>query len=364
MRQIEAGAELRQVVDNRWNRRERIEDPSPFFGMSAAMAEIQQQLQALAVSDLPVLLLGETGTGKEVIARALHVRSRRFARPFLKLNCAAVPSELVESELFGHEKGAFTGADRRKLGLFELADGGTVFLDEIGDMQFRLQAKLLQVLQDQEFRRVGGYDVVRVDVRVIAATHCNLERAISQERFRQDLYYRLNVCSLQIPSLRERKEDVVALAKFLFERHGGQDWSGLLTDDLAGALRDYSWPGNVRELENEIRKLAALRNPAAIARDLRARAAATPAAASPAPAPSSARETVRRFDDLIKRHEQLEAETILNSLQACQWNRKRAAEQLGIDYKALLYKMKKLNIGLPSPPDGDKDQGSHELAIA
>jgi two-component system response regulator AtoC len=316
-----------------------------------------------------VLLLGETGTGKEVIARSLHVRSRRFARPFLKLNCAAVPSELVESELFGHEKGAFTGADRRKLGLFELADGGTVFLDEIGDMQFRLQAKLLQVLQDQEFRRVGGYDVVRVDVRVIAATHCNLVQAISQERFRQDLYYRLNVCSLQIPSLRERKEDIIALAKFLFERHGGQDWSGLLTDDLAAALREYSWPGNVRELENEIRKLAALRNPAAIARDLRARAAATPAAASPAaaspaPAPASVREPVRRFDDLVKRHEQLETETILNSLQACQWNRKRAAEQLGIDYKALLYKMKKLNIGLPSPAGGSKDHGSHELARA
>lgn len=362
MRQIEAGAELRQVVDNRWNRRERIEDPSPFFGMSAAMAEIQQQLQALAASDLPVLLLGETGTGKEVIARALHARSRRFNRPFLKLNCAAVPSELVESELFGHEKGAFTGADRRKLGLFELADGGTVFLDEIGDMQFGLQAKLLQVLQDQEFRRVGGYDVIRVDVRVIAATHCNLDKAIAQERFRQDLYYRLNVCSLQIPSLRERKEDIVSLAKFLFERHGGQDWSGLITNDLVGALGEYSWPGNVRELENEIRRLVALRNPAAIARDLRARAAATPANAPVAPAPVC--ETVRRFDELVKRHEQMEAETILNSLQACQWNRKRAAEQLGIDYKALLYKMKKLNIGLPARAGGRQDHGPQEFARA
>src|SRR6185503_15441552 len=166
-------------------------------------------------SEAPILVQGETGSGKEVIARELHANSPRSKKIFLKLSCAALPSELVESELFGYERGAFTGAFQKKPGMFELADGGTLLLDEIGDMDFKLQAKLLQVLQDQEFQRLGGKETIHVDVRVIAATHCDLERAISEGRFREDLYYRLNVVTIRVPPLRERQEDILPLAEFL-----------------------------------------------------------------------------------------------------------------------------------------------------
>src|SRR5215468_5602841 len=178
-----------------------------FLGRNQRMREIQAILGQVGWSGAPVLIQGETGTGKEVIARELHGRSPRAGKPFLKLNCAALPSELVESELFGYERGAFTGAVQRKAGMFEMADGGTIFLDEIGDMDVRLQAKLLQVLQDREFQRIGGRETIKVDVRIMAATHRDLEKAIVNGTFREDLYYRLNVINIQIPALRERQED-------------------------------------------------------------------------------------------------------------------------------------------------------------
>ena len=183
------------------------------------MKEIQALVAQIGWSEAPVLIQGETGTGKEVIARELHAQSPRANKPFLKLNCAALPSELVESELFGYERGAFTGAFQKKAGMFELADGGTILLDEIGDMDVRLQAKLLQVLQDQEFQRIGGKETIKVDVRVMAATHRDLEKAIADRSFREDLYYRLNVIKCVLPPLRERREDIVPLAEFLMKRH-------------------------------------------------------------------------------------------------------------------------------------------------
>jgi two-component system response regulator AtoC len=338
-------AEIRQPEgERRQGIASRQENPV-FYGSSPAMEEIREQLSAVAVGDIPVLLLGETGTGKEVIARAIHARSIRNGQPFVKLNCAAVPSELVESELFGHERGAFTGADRRKIGLFEMANGGTIFLDEIGDMEFRLQAKLLQVLQDQEFRRVGGYESVQVDVRLIAATHCDLEEAISRERFRRDLYYRLNVCCFRMPALRERKMDIVPLAKFLLDRHSrANDQPDLLTDDLISALQAYAWPGNVRELENVIRKLVALGDPERVARDIRlANSRQQPETLDETPT-LSPKEQLTTFEEVIREHERAETAAIVGALKACRWNRKRAAAQLGIDYKALLYKMKKMNL--------------------
>jgi two-component system response regulator AtoC len=189
-----------------------------FVSRNTQMKEIQALVTQIGWSEAPVLVQGETGTGKEVIARELHASSPRANKPFLKLNCAALPSELVESELFGYERGAFTGALQKKAGMFELANGGTILLDEIGDMDVRLQAKLLQVLQDQEFQRIGGKETVKVDVRVMAATHRDLEQAITDQCFREDLYYRLNVINVLLPPLRERSEDIVPLAQFLMKR--------------------------------------------------------------------------------------------------------------------------------------------------
>ena len=197
---------------------------------------------------------------------------RRADKPFLKLNCAALPSELVESELFGYERGAFTGAFQRKPGMFELADGGTLLLDEIGDMDFKLQAKLLQILQDHTMQRLGGKETIKVDVRIIAATHCDLEQAILDRRFREDLYYRLNVISLSLPSLRECPEDIVPLAEFLLRKHTPADAAPpAMTPDLRQALLTHDWPGNVRELENTMRRVTIFRNPDMVARDITGR---------------------------------------------------------------------------------------------
>ena len=226
-----------------------------FSSLSPRMRELQSLAPSVGRSLAPVLIQGETGVGKEVFARQLHACSPRAKRPMLKLNCAALPSELVESELFGYERGAFTGAFQKKLGMFELADGGTILLDEIGDMDFKLQAKLLQVLQDHEFQRLGGKDTIRVDVRVIAATHCDLEKAIVQNHFREDLYYRLNVISLRVPALRERKEDIIALADFFVRKHAEPGTPIAKIPPLLQELfLEYHWPGNVRELENVIRR--------------------------------------------------------------------------------------------------------------
>ena len=236
------------------------------------MKEIQALVAQIGWSEAPVLVQGETGTGKEVIARELHAHSPRGNKPFLKLNCAALPSELVESELFGYERGAFTGALQKKAGMFEIANGGTILLDEIGDMDVRLQAKLLQVLQDQEFQRLGGKETVKVDVRVMAATHRDLEQAIGEQTFREDLYYRLNVINVLLPPLRERAEDIVPMAQFLMKRHmvPGMPMPEF-TAELKQAMTAYRWPGNVRELENFMRKFLILGDIPMLTRELEAK---------------------------------------------------------------------------------------------
>jgi two-component system response regulator AtoC len=296
-----------------------------------------------------VLIQGETGSGKEVLAREIHGRSRRAKKPFLKLNCAALPSELVESELFGYERGAFTGAFQKKPGMFEMADGGTLLLDEIGDMDFKLQAKLLQVLQDQEFQRLGGKETIKVDVRVIAATHRDLEKAIVDRAFREDLYYRLNVITLVVPSLRDRKEDVIPLAEFLLKKHAVPGTPPqAITPALKQALLAHAWPGNVRELENVIRKLIILKDPDGVARDLRAKAtrkAAVESIGSPhSPAPEGGSHEATILEQVSKAKQNAEKTAILAALASTHWNRKKAAVLLKIDYKSLLYKMKKLGI--------------------
>jgi two-component system response regulator AtoC len=321
-----------------------------FLGSNPRMREIQGLIGQIGWSEAPVLIQGETGSGKEVLARELHARSPRAGKPFLKLNCAALPSELVESELFGYERGAFTGAFQKKAGMFETADGGTLLLDEIGDMDVRLQSKLLQVLQDSTFQRIGGKDTVKVDVRVMAATHRDLEKAIADRTFREDLYYRLNVINIHLPPLRERKEDVLSLAEFLMRKHATKGAAlPSLTLELQHAMMTYHWPGNVRELENYVRKLLIFRDADTIARELHAKATRSPLTmpAPMEPRPQAAKPHVEDspiLEQVVKAKQQAETDAILAALNSTHWNRKRAATLLKIDYKALLYKMKKLGI--------------------
>ncbi|MBI3828589.1 MAG: sigma-54-dependent Fis family transcriptional regulator [Planctomycetes bacterium] len=230
------------------------------IGRSRPMQEIYKLIGQVAGRDVPVLIRGESGTGKELVARALWQHSRRSDKQFLAVNCAALTETLLESELFGHEKGAFTGADSRKLGKFEQADGGTLYLDEVGDMSLSTQAKILRVLQDGTFQRVGGHDPIRVDVRILAATHQDLEKLIRDVRFREDLYYRLRVVEIKLPSLRERREDIPELVRYLIAKHRETLNSGVtgISAKALDGLTANDWPGNVRQLENVIRRAMVL----------------------------------------------------------------------------------------------------------
>ena len=246
----------RSVVDRRvYDRRSPSIDR--LKGRSPAVAKIRKLISQVAVSEATVLILGESGTGKEVVARALHEGSLRISKPFVPINCGAIPGELLESELFGHEKGAFTGALSARQGRFEMAEGGTLFLDEIGDMPMPMQVKLLRVLQERSFERVGSNKTIACDVRIIAATHRSLEHEIKEQRFREDLYYRLNVFPIEMPALRDRPEDIPLLVKDIIARmeadHRG---SVRLTDAALGVLMQHNWPGNVRELANFIERLS------------------------------------------------------------------------------------------------------------
>jgi len=235
-------------------------------GQSQSMREIFKTVGRVAGTDVTVLITGESGTGKELIARAIHVNSRRVAGPLVVVNSAAIPQELMESELFGHEKGAFTGAAARKVGKFEKASGGTIFLDEIGDMDLSLQAKLLRALQEKEFERVGGTETIKADVRIIAATHRDLQELVNDKLFREDLYYRLNVVSLHLPPLRERKEDIPSLVEHFLDKTAQEFGTPKksITDKATKRLMDYDWPGNVRELENCVKRAVVLSGSSAV----------------------------------------------------------------------------------------------------
>lgn len=231
---------------------ERVESEVQIVGSSKEMQEVYKMIGQVAESNATVLIRGESGTGKELVARAIYHNSSRKNAPFLSINCAAIPDTLIESELFGHEKGAFTGADRPRIGKFEQAEGGTAFLDEVGDMPLASQAKVLRVLQDGEFERLGSNKTRKVDVRIIAATNRPLEQAIKEGRFREDLYYRLNIVTINIPPLREHKKDIPELVFHFLSKAGKQ--SSLITDKAMEKLHNHSWPGNVRELENSIQR--------------------------------------------------------------------------------------------------------------
>ncbi|MDQ7037799.1 MAG: sigma-54 dependent transcriptional regulator [Aquificota bacterium] len=239
---------------------ERTEEKKEFIGTCSQMKKVFELIRKYASTDYPVLILGETGTGKELTARAIHERSVRKDKPFIAINCAAIPRELVEAELFGYERGAFTGADRRKKGKVELADGGTLFLDEIGELPLEAQAKLLRFLEDFTVERLGGTEPIKCDVRIIAATNRNLEELVKRGEFREDLYYRLKVLTIKLPPLRERGDDVVIMAKYFLERFAKEQGKEVIgfTDEALELIKNYSWPGNVRELINVIRKAVVL----------------------------------------------------------------------------------------------------------
>jgi two-component system response regulator AtoC len=303
-------------------------------------------LTRVGMADVPVLLHGETGVGKEVIARRLCACSPRARKPFLKLNCAALPSELVESELFGYEKGAFTGAVIDKPGKFEIAQGGTILLDEIGDMDIRLQAKLLQVLQDGEIQPLGSNKTVRVNVRVLAATHRDLRQAIEQGMFREDLYYRLNVINIVIPPLRERKTEIMPLAEVLLQRHirPGTPMPEF-TPELQQAMLEYHWPGNVRELENIMRRFLVYQDSAMLVDELTQ--AARFFVHTPIPIPNQQVSSVGESSSigrLAEQSRQAESRLLLEALEATRWNRRQAAARLNLEYRAFLYKLQKYGI--------------------
>ena len=319
-----------------------LENGNCFVRSSKRMREIEAQAQLVARSDIPVLILGESGTGKEVIAMYVHQMSRRAGRMFLKVNCAAMPADLLESELFGYEQGAFTGAVKSKPGKFEVCDGGTIFLDEIGEMPPGLQAKLLHVLQDGTFSRLGGRGPTRTDVRVIAATNVNMKEAMARKTFREDLYYRLNGLSLMLPPLRDRLDEIPAMATY-FMRKGAKkyDLEPLsISEALLDALSQYNWPGNLRELENVINRYLILQDEKAVIAEL---SQANTAGVSAEKLPDEARNGgLKKLVRGLKG--EAESSVIAGVLEETGWNRKAAANDLQISYKALLYKIKQYDL--------------------
>jgi transcriptional regulator with GAF, ATPase, and Fis domain len=312
------------------------------IGDSAALRIVLEQVERVAAADSTVLILGETGTGKELIAHAIHNASPRSGHPLIKLNCAAIPFDLLESELFGHERGAFTGAIAQKIGRFELADKGTLFLDEVGDIPLPLQPKLLRVLQEQEFERLGSGRTHRVDVRLVAATHRDLEQMVKRNQFRSDLYYRLNVFPITLPPLRERRQDIRPLVEHYVEIFSCRMGKCIdaIPDEFVSAFESYSWPGNVRELQNVIERAVILSNDGLLPNLLR-----PTRVDSVVGFPAS--RTLKESERLL----------ILGALEATGWlvgGPYGAAARLGMKRTTLIARMKKH--GILRPPDENRDQ--------
>jgi two-component system response regulator AtoC len=318
-----------------------------FLAASPQMVRIRQQILQIAPVDVPVFVCGESGVGKEVVARMIHLRSKRRNQAFVKVNCAALPGELLESELFGFEQGAFTGAVRSKPGKFEIANRGTIFLDEIAEMSTHLQAKLLHVLQDHQYSRLGGRHMVETDVRVLAATNVDVHEAIKSGRFREDLYYRLNVLSILVPPLRERLVEIPLLFRHFLDKYSekfGKTPQGP-SKYLMDAAVNYPWPGNLRELENFVKRYVILEDDEGSLRELiemsSARQRTSPREEPTAPREQGLKALVRGLKD------EAETEAIADALEKTRWCRKDAAKMLGISYKALLYKMRQFNLDTP-----------------
>jgi two-component system response regulator HydG len=324
-------------------------DPHGLVGSSEPMRRVLEQIRKVARTDATVLVSGESGTGKELVARAIHDAGPRQGAPFVSVSCAAIPEGLLESELFGHERGAFTGAVKRKLGRFELADGGTLFLDEVGEIPPSIQVKLLRVLQERKFERVGGEGSIDVDVRLVSATHRDLARMVAEGRFRDDLYYRLDVVPIRLPPLRERAGDVEELARTFLARSAprlGREVTGF-TPEAMELLRRHRWPGNVRELQNLVEQAVVFAEGSEVtAADLPEglRRASEPARL---PVPTGDRSLPEVLDDL-------ERQLVLAAFEKARGVKAEAARLLGIKPSALYYKLEKYGIAWPEPPEGER----------
>jgi two-component system, NtrC family, response regulator AtoC len=356
-------AELDAVIDqclgsNRRNSPGEVEELADdvfFVAASPAMRKLRSEAALVANVDIPVLMLGESGTGKEVMARLIHKLSPRAHRTFLKVNCAAVPADLLESELFGYEAGAFTGANHPKPGKFELCNKGTILLDEIGEMPTSLQAKLLHILQDGQFSRLGSRSVIKADVRILAATNVNIPEALASKRLREDLYYRLNAFTLHVPPLRERKEEIPLLLKHfmarLSERYARPPLP--ISPEMLEACLAYAWPGNLRELSNFVKRYLVLGDEKLAIQELRPQGDSHGAQFSPA-APTSGNGSGGLKSLARNAKDEAEAEAIAKALEETNWNRKQAAALLKISYKALLYKIRQYGIA--------EQKGHHRLS--
>ncbi len=310
------------------------------FGCSEAMRNIRQRFELVAETNIPVLIEGETGAGKEVLARAIHERSAWAKGPFVKVNCPAIPGTLMESELFGYEKGAFTGAYQTKPGRVELANRGTLFLDEISELDPSLQAKLLQLLQDGQFCRIGGQEDRQIEARVICATNRDLRVEVKERAFREDLYYRINVINLRVPPLRKRREDIPALADYLIKKHSASNGTPArsLLPEVLNLFQNYEWPGNVRQMENVIKRYIVLGSEGAITSELVGRICDSPDFSLPANDSRSLKEITHAAIMEVERR------VILKTLVEYHWNRLKAAKALKISYRALLYKMQQTGL--------------------
>ncbi|WP_252272654.1 sigma-54-dependent transcriptional regulator [Pseudomonas subflava] len=309
------------------------------LGESPPMKSLRNQIQKLARSQAPVYISGESGSGKELVARLIHEQGPRADKPFVPVNCGAIPSELMESEFFGHKKGSFTGAIEDKQGLFQAANGGTLFLDEVADLPLAMQVKLLRAIQEKAVRAVGGQQEVVVDVRILCATHKDLAAEVAAGRFRQDLFYRLNVIELRVPPLRERREDIPLLAETMLKRltEGAGLAAAHLTGEAMDKLKCYRFPGNVRELENMLERAYTLcENDQIQASDLRL--------ADAAPASEGGEASLAQIDNLEDYLEEIERKLIMQALEETRWNRTAAAQRLGLTFRSMRYRLKKLGI--------------------
>ncbi len=340
---IHNALKINQLVAENRSLKERIRGGEEIIGESQPILELKQQIAIAAPTSGWVLITGENGTGKELVARAIHKHSKRADKPFIEVNCAAIPEDLIESELFGHEKGAFTGATTMRKGKFDLANEGTLFLDEIGDMSLKTQAKVLRILQEQKFERVGGQKPIEVDVRVIAATNKDLEEEINQGRFREDLFYRLNVLPFQVPTLRERQDDIELLARYFIDNYCKKEniETKTITDEALAIMREYHWPGNIRELKNIIERLVIMTPGQTIA------AANLPGEIrKPRPQDDQAEITSLNLtaDSYKEAKELFEREFIRQKLAENDWNISRTAEVIAIERSNLHRKIKAYGI--------------------
>ncbi|SNS26871.1 sigma-54-dependent transcriptional regulator [Pseudomonas segetis] len=312
---------------------------SRLLGDSPPMRTLRKQIQKLARSQAPVYISGESGSGKELVARLIHEQGPRAEQPFVPVNCGAIPSELMESEFFGHKKGSFTGAVEDKQGLFQAANGGTLFLDEVADLPLAMQVKLLRAIQEKAVRTVGGQHEVVVDVRILCATHKDLAAEVAAERFRQDLFYRLNVIELRVPALRERREDIAELAGIMLKRLSNGDGANAATlqPDALEKLKSYRFPGNVRELENMLERAYTLcENDQITASDLRL--------ADTSSSSEQGETSLAQIDNLEDYLEDIERKLIVQALEETRWNRTAAAQRLGLSFRSMRYRLKKLGI--------------------